>query len=178
MKKAYIFRGSPASGKSTLTELLIKQFKSKTALLELDTFRWGFHYTNRNIEDISEEEHAFAYQNLLLLLENYCKNGQYDLVIEGLFSWSEDSSHGNIQDILAILKQYGFDFKIFLLSADYDVLWDQNLKRDYSVPKDEFKKLYNHVMKEVGPGEIVINLNHKSPEETLDDILRSIEREI
>lgn len=169
-KQAYIFRGSPASGKGTLTELLIKEFKAKTALLELDTFRWGFHYINRKIEDISDEEHTFAYQNFLLLLENYCKNGRYNLLIEGLFSWNVNCPHGNVQDIVKILKHYNFDFRIFLLSADFDVLWDRNLKREYSVPKDEFSELYDFVTQEVRSEEIVINVSERNPQETLDEI--------
>jgi hypothetical protein len=171
MKKiAYIFRGPPASGKGTITELLIKELKGKTALLELDTFRWGFHYINRKIADIPDEEHAFAYQNLLLLLENYCKNGQYNLVVEGLFSWNPDCPHGNIQDILRIMKRHNFDTRIFLLSGDFSTLWDRNLKREYSVPEDEFKELYNFVMKETRPEETVISVNGKSPQEILDEI--------
>lgn len=169
-KQAYIFRGSPASGKGTLTELLIKEFKAKTALLELDTFRWGFHYNNRKIEDVSNEEHAFAYQNLLLLLENYCRNGQYNLVIEGLFSWNINCPHGNVQGLVKILKRYNFKFKIFLLSADFDELWNRNLKREYSVPKGEFSELYDFVMGEIRPEEVVIDVSDKNPKETLEKI--------
>ena len=62
-KTIYIFRGSPASGKGTITNEFIKQIPGKVALLELDKFRWGFHLKNRKIVDITEDEHQLAYKN-------------------------------------------------------------------------------------------------------------------
>ncbi len=86
-KKIYIFRGSPASGKGTITEEFIKQLDGKIAFLELDNFRWGFHLKNRVVADIGQKEHLLAYKNFLSVLEYYLSDGSYTLVIEGLFSW-------------------------------------------------------------------------------------------
>lgn len=173
-KEAYIFRGSPASGKGTITELLIKEFTSKTALLELDTFRWGFHYTNRKIADISNDEHAFAFNNLLSLLDNYSKNGQYNLIIEGLFSWSEHCPHGTMQKVIEVLNRNNFKYKMFLLSGELETLLDRNAKREYSVPREEFQELYDYVMEEKRPKEIIIDVTHKNPQETLQEIKKHI----
>jgi len=157
-KKAILLRGAPASGKSTLSHQLVKCFEEKAALIDLDTFRWHFHLTNRSIHDITPEEHAFAYQNLLTLLENYAKNGSYHLVVEGLFSWNESSQHGNVGQIVELFKAYSFEANLFLLSAPKKTLWERNVKREYTVPQEEFDTLYEEVMSSTNPEkEVVIN---------------------
>lgn len=171
MRKAYVFRGSPSSGKGTLTERFIKLIPGKVSLLELDTFRWGFHKWNRRIpDDFTDEDHQLAYENFLTVLENYCKNGKYNLVIEGLFAWDKKSPHGNMQDIIALLKKYDFDYKLFLLYGDKEVLWERNTKREYAVPKDEFEMLYHNVMDKIGDEEIKVNVGSMTINETVDFI--------
>lgn len=168
MKKiAYVFRGSPASGKGTLTNAFIKLVPGKVAYLELDTFRWGFHLRNRTPQDFSEEEHQFAYENFLLMLENYCKNGNYTLVIEGLFSPHVKGAHGNMEDVVNILEKYGFEYKTILLSADYDTLMQRNRERAYVVPDDEFRNLYDYVMTGSVEGEYRIDVSG-TIEETME----------
>lgn len=169
-KKAYIFRGAPASGKGTITKLFMQNLPGKVALLELDTFRWEFHSHIRKIQDITDEEHRFAYENFLLMLERYCQNGQYTLVIEGLFSWDTDSPHGNMQDILKILHTYKFTCFPFVLSAGEESLWKRNEEREYVVPRKEFDALYHNVMHKIGEEERVIDVTNHTPEETLKAI--------
>lgn len=176
MKKAYIFRGSPASGKTTLTKKYIKQFSGKCALLELDTFRWNFHLTNREICEVSLEEHYFAYKNFLMMLESYCKNETYDLVIEGLFAFDKKSPHGNMQEIMYILNKYNYKYEAFVLMADFETLWNRNLKRDYSVPRDEFIDLYNNVVEKIGKNEIIIDVGQTTPRESLVRVINFIKK--
>jgi tRNA uridine 5-carbamoylmethylation protein Kti12 len=165
--KAYVFRGAPASGKGTITKELIKLIPSKVAYLELDEFRWGFHLNNRKIEDITEDEHKLAYDNFLSVLENYCKNGNYNLVIEGLFSWKEHGVNGNMDDIVGILEKYNFDYTTFFLKADLNTLWERNSNRKHIVPADEFRGLYDYVgVFEVGK-ETLVDVNKNSLNETL-----------
>lgn len=171
-KTAYIFRGPPASGKGTLTKLFMQHLKGKVALLELDTFRWEFHSHVRAISDVTNDEHQFAYENFLLILERYCKKGDYTIVIEGLFSWNTPSPHGNMQDILKILKKYGFTYESFVLSADRDTLWERNSKRDYVVPHEEFDELYDTVMQATGDEEQLIDVTAQSPEETVRGLMK------
>ena len=166
--KAYVFRGSPASGKGTITAEFIKKLPGKVAKLELDQFRWGFHLWNRNVSDVTEDEHAFAYQHFLSSLELYCKNGSYTLVVEGLFSWDTPGPHGNMRDILAIFKKYNVEHKIFLLYADYDTLWSRNQKRNYAVPEAEFRQLYDYVMQKKSEEEIQIEVLKQSVSEIVD----------
>lgn len=170
MRKAYVIRGAPASGKGTLSKKFVKLIEGKIAYLELDTFRWGFHTENREVKDITEDEHQFAYNNFLLMLEAYCKNGDYDLVIEGLFSWNEHGPHGNMQDIIKIIRKYRFDHRVFFLSANLETLWERNLSREYSVPREEFKQLYDYVGKHQEKKEILIDVDNKTPEEAVSDI--------
>lgn len=171
-KVAYIFRGAPASGKGTISHEFIKKLTGKVAYLELDALRWGFHLVNRKVEDIGEDEHQLSYENFLSLLENYCRNGSYTLVIEGLFSWDTPSPHGNIQDLLAILEHYNFKTYIFYLKADIKTLWQRNLKREYSVPEKEFNSLYKHITQKVGNSEIVIDTSHMQ----IDEVLKTLEQ--
>ncbi len=174
-KTAYIFRGAPASGKGTLTKEFMKLLPDKVVYLELDALRWGFHLINRDVHDIEEEEHHLSYQNFLSLLENYCKNGQYTIVIEGLFSWDVPSAHGNMQDILSILNQYQYENKLFYLQADYETLWERNTKRDYQVPLEEFNKLHHHVTQKVSDSEIVIDVQNRTVEECIKELGNHIE---
>ncbi|MCA9350938.1 hypothetical protein KC874_04585 [Candidatus Saccharibacteria bacterium] len=167
-KKIYIFRGSPASGKGTITEEFIKQLDGKIAFLELDNFRWGFHLKNRVVADIGQKEHLLAYKNFLSVLENYLSDGSYTLVIEGLFSWRVAGPHGNMQDIISLATKYNYNYYPILLYADFETLWNRNLQRDYSVPIDEFKQLYSYVMDAQSEEEIKINVDDKSVQESVD----------
>ena len=163
--KAFIFRGAPASGKGTATKEFVKMIPGKVALLELDNFRWGFHLCERKVKDVTEEEHSFAYKNFLLMLESYCKNGNYTLVIEGLFSWNKKGAHGNMSEIIKILEKYGFEYRTFYLKADRDVLWERNAKRKYVVPVDEFEDLYNYVGEGLPEKEVVLDVEKNGIDE-------------
>ncbi len=173
-KKIYIFRGSPASGKGTITDEFIKQVPGKVALLELDKFRWGFHFKNRKITDITEDDHQLAYNNFLSVLENYLNNGDYTIVIEGLFSWDTLGAHGNMQDLLKLANKYDYQSIPILLHASKDILWERNKKRDYSVPKEEFDELYSYVMKETSDQEIKIDVGRYSVSETVSELKKYI----
>ena len=166
-KTIFIFRGAPASGKKTITEEFVKRIKGEVAFFELDKFRWGFHNVNRNIEEITNDEHQFAYENYLAVLENYLRNGTYTIVTEGSFSWDSSSPHGNVQDILKIANQYDYSIKNILLYAEKDILWERNLKRDYVVPKDEFDVLYENVMQKESKKEERVDVGKNTIEESV-----------
>lgn len=168
MKNIYIFRGSPASGKGTITKAFLREVSGKIAFLELDTFRWGFHLINRVVSEVTEKEHQLAYDNYLAVLENYLRDGTYTIVTEGLFSWAAPSPHGCMQDILELCKQYGYHVYPVLLSANYQTLWERNLAREYSVPEAEFKLLYEHVMQEWSAEEVVIDVGVNTVAQTVN----------
>lgn len=172
MKKVFIFRGSPASGKSTITKEFLKFIPGKVAFLELDTFRWGFHLINRKISEITPEDHKVAYQNYLSVLENYLRDGSYTIVTEGLFSWGTPSPHGNIQDILSLCEKYDRPYQSIVFAADREILWIRNLEREYSVPEGEFNELYNHVMREVSDSELTLDVGNNSITDSIEILKR------
>jgi predicted kinase len=167
-KKIFIFRGSPASGKGTITQELIKQIPGKIALLELDKFRWSFHLVNRAVPDVTYDEHTLAYNNLLSVLENYLKDGSYTIIVEGLFSWNTPGPHGNMQDILNLCAKQDYKPVPILLYADKEILWERNLNRKYSVPKIEFNELYDYVMNDTSDHELKIDVS-------INDVVSTIE---
>ena len=173
-KKIFIFRGSPASGKGTVTKEFIKELPGKITFLELDNFRWGFHLKNRNVSDISHEEHELAYVNFLAILENYLRNGNYTIVVEGLFSWSTPGPHGNMQDLLKLCTKHNYQSIPILLYADKKILWRRNQKRDYVVPKDEFDELYNYVMYEISDDELRIDVGANDISDTIEILKKYI----
>lgn len=170
-KCAYVLRGSPASGKSTITALLLKRLQGRVATLELDSFRWSYHLKPREISEITDDEHLLAFSNFLSVLENYCANGTYTLLLEGLFAWAKASPHGNMKDILECLRRYGFHLVLVRLEAPLEVLWQRNLKRNYVVPRLEFEELFANVMEDSGIEERKIDVSNLSEEDTLEQIL-------
>jgi predicted kinase len=162
MKQVYIFRCSPASGKSTLAKEFAKLIPGKVAFLELDTFRWGFHLVNRDITEVAVTEHQLAYSNYLSVLENYLADGRYTIVTEGLFSWNAESPHGSTKDIIALCEKYSRTYQSIVLSASPETLWHRNSEREYSVPKEEFEELYNHVTHEVSDTEFLLDVDSNS----------------
>lgn len=71
MKKAYIFRGAPASGKGTLTKEFAKLVPLPVALIEQDMFRWGIHLVGRKVPEVTEAEHALAFRSMPAVYEEY-----------------------------------------------------------------------------------------------------------
>ena len=171
----YIFRGSPASGKGTLVPEFCKLLDSPVALIEQDTFRWGFHLIGRNVPDVQDEEHMFAHKNTLMLYEQYAKNDQYTVVIEGLFTWDNAaSSQGAAAELMAIAKKYDRPYKSIVLTADKEELLRRNATRPYSVPNDEFETLYKNIYQKIDASEIVIDSSGKDTQQTLQDLQRVV----
>ncbi len=171
MGQAYIFRGPPAAGKGTLVYRFAEKLDGKVAYLDLDVFRWGFHLIGRPIEDVSVSEHRFAFDNLLVLLERYCKRQEYTLVVDGLFTWDDQtSSEGNVQAIIRILDGSGYAHRNILLTAAKEELEARNRQREHAVPSVEFNKLYQGVMGKIGPNEITVDSTGQTPDQTLLEI--------
>jgi hypothetical protein len=171
MKKAYIFRGPPASGKNTILKPFVRSLSNPAALLELDVFRWDFHFWNLRVEDITEEYHHFAYHNFLRMVEEYARFGKFDLVLEGLFSWNIPSSQGAVSEILPLLQRNGYSVTSILLTAEKETLWYRNQRREYVVPRAEFDLLYRHVMETVDPSEVVID----STDQKIDQMIEIVQ---
>ncbi len=169
----YIFRGGPASGKGTITKEFCKLLGQPTALIQQDNLRWNFHLVGREIPDVTDKEHRFANSNTLMLFEEYLKNGSYNIVVEGLFTWNDkQSSQGTAIDYKNTAEKHGYKPILILLKADKTVLQQRNQARDYSVPDQEFDQLHSNVYGLVGDDEIVID----STEMTIQQTLMQLER--
>lgn len=164
----YIFRGAPATGKGTIVPEFCKLLPKPVALISQDDLRWGFHLIGRTVSDISDDEHYFANRNTEMLYKQYLKDGKYTIVIEGLFTWDdESSSQGSAKNLSQIARESGFNVKNILLKADKDVLLTRNANREYSVPLDEFNVLYDNIYGKVDVCETIIDSTNQSPEATL-----------
>jgi predicted kinase len=167
----FIFRGAPSSGKGTLVPMFAKRLPMPVALIEQDKLRWGFHLIGRDVKDITEEEHRFAFKNTLLIYEAYLESGDYNIVLEGLFTWDDTSaSQGNCMQLIELAEQYNFSYKVILLKAEKKELLQRNAKREYSVPLEEFNMLYDKIYFKIGPEEIQIDSTGRSIEQVLSDI--------
>jgi len=164
----YVFRGSPAAGKSTLVPQFCELLPSPVALIGHDTLRWGFHKVHRAYAEVGDHEHLFAFNNLLVLLDQYLQKEEYTVAVEGLFTWNDyESSQGNMQQIMDVAAACGKTCVSIVLKADREELERRNAERSYSVPDDEFDALYTNVYKQIGAEEIIINTTGEKPEESL-----------
>jgi predicted kinase len=168
LKKIFILRGSPASGKGTISKEFMKKIPGKVVYLEEDNFRWGFHFINRTVPEVTDDEHALAYKNHLDVLKNYLEDGSYTIVTEGVFSWNTHGPHGCVQDILDLAKKFDFEAHPVFLSANYEILWERNRKRKYVVPEEEFKMLYDYVTSEQSDKELKIDVTTNSVESSVE----------
>lgn len=173
--RVYIIRGAPASGKGTLASEFAKLLPMPVALIEQDKLRWGFHLIGRTVADITKDEHELANQNTTLLYEQYLKAGKYNIVVEGLFTWdNQDSSEGNVSELIGLAQKYGFGCTSIVLRADKAELLRRNAARKYTVPMNEFNELYNGVYSKIDLSEIVVDSTNQTPEATLGSLKKLI----
>ncbi|HET9850085.1 MAG TPA: AAA family ATPase [Candidatus Saccharimonadales bacterium] len=173
--KVYIFRGAPASGKGTVVPPFARQLPKPITLIEQDKLRWGLHLIGRNIEDVTEEEHYFAFRNTLLLYEEYLKVRKYNIVLEGLFTWDDVvASQGNCKDLIGLAGLYNVPWKSIVLIAEKEELLRRNAARPYATPPEEFETLYNNIYSKIDPQEIVIDSSGKTPEQTLAELTQKL----
>lgn len=164
----YIFRGAPATGKGTIVPEFCKLLPKPVAFISQDVLRWGFHLIGRKVSEVTDDEHILANKNTEMLYEQYLKNGNYTIVIEGLYTWSnEASSQGSVKKLLEMAKNYGFNVKSIVLKADKDELLARNAAREYAVPLDEFEALYENVYSTIDDSEIIIDSTGQTPNETI-----------
>ncbi len=80
MKDFIFIAGAPGIGKSTLAKLL--QGRLGTPMFE---FGWipEFRYTGEK-EILYEEEESIAFENLTMVLQNYCKHGFKNIIVTDL----------------------------------------------------------------------------------------------
>lgn len=168
MKTVYIFRGAPAAGKGTVVPKFCELLPQPVVLISQAVLRWDFHSIGRKISDIDDTEHELANRNTEMLYEQYLKDGRYNIVLEGSFTWDDERSiQGNVKKLLELAHYYGFNARNVVLKADKKELLKRNVKRPYAVPVDVFEMLYK-VYEDIDSSEIVIDSTSQSPKETLE----------
>lgn len=174
-KIVYIFRGSPASGKTSLTKQLAKMLPKPVALLEQDYFRWGIHNFIKPKSKILHSEHKIADNNFMTILKEYLKNEAHTIIIDGPFTWdTEELGYVNSKKINKVANDYGYKCINILLRADKNILVKRNAKRKYSVPKKVFDEMYQIVYKKIDNKELVIDSTKLSKKETLDTLINKL----
>ncbi len=99
----------------------------------------------------------------MLLFEQYLKDGGYDLVLEGLFTWDNaNSNQGDAKHLIDMAQNYGFKATSIVLRAEKEELLRRNSERQYSVPNDGFEELYNNIYQTVDPSEAIVGSTKKS----------------
>jgi predicted kinase len=164
----YIFRGAPATGKGTVVPEFCKLLPKPIAFISQDVLRWDFHLIGREVSEVTEDEHTFANKNTELLFEQYLKHGGYTIVVEGLYTWdNETPSQGSTKRLTELAKSYGFNVKNIVLKADKEELLARNDARPYSVPLEELNRLYDKIYNTIDDSEIVIDSTGQTTEETI-----------
>ncbi|NCU37940.1 hypothetical protein EOL96_02680 [Candidatus Saccharibacteria bacterium] len=175
--RVFVFRGAPASGKGTVVPVFAKTLQKPAALIEQDRLRWGFHLIGREVHEITPDEHRFAYENTLLLFERYLKSNNYNIIVEGLFTYDDNrSNQGSVTDLQEIANRYNYNVTSIVLRADKDTLRERNNKRAYTVSSDEFNDLYESIYKKIGAEELVIDTTTLSINQTIAKILTATKR--
>lgn len=174
--KVYIFRGSPLSGKSTLAPAFSSLLPKPVAGIRHDMLRWDIHRLDRHFTEVSSEEHRFAFENLVMLFEQYLKKGTYNIVIEGLFTWNNpESDQGDVKTLIELAERYNMSCKSIVLKADKEKLLERNAARPQQVPDDEFNTLHDNIYGTIDPSEIVIDTTNEDVDETLSRLKTEIE---
>lgn len=137
-------------------------------MLIQDTFRWEIHRGSRPVESVAADEHHFAFGNLLKLISSYGENGEYDLLIDGVFTWNDTRSvQGNVGQIVDTLEPYKFDCSSVVLTAAKGILQDRNRARSYTVPPAEFDALYEGAYATVDASEFIVDTTHLTEAESM-----------
>jgi predicted kinase len=171
-KNVYAFRGSPASGKTTISALFCETLPRPMTFLRHDLFRWELHTHGRTVPEVSEADHALAFEVLVGAYQTYLRRGRHPIVAEGVFTYDDPaSSQGNVEELRVLAEEYGYTFTSIVLSAAKDVILTRNAARSYSVPRDEFELLYGGVYGTVGSNEAVVDSTTLTVPQTLDQVL-------
>jgi predicted kinase len=166
----YLFRGAPASGKTTMAHEFGRSLGVPVALLIQDTWRWGIHTIGREGGHIGKHEHRLADENMFLLLKQYLKNGNYIVIVEGSFTWdTEELSHINGKIMAELAQEYGYEFSSIVLKSSLNSLLRRNASntRMTKVPTDAVKKMSETVYRKIDPQEHVVDSTGKTVKQTL-----------
>ena len=174
-KTVYIFRGAPASGKTTLTRLLARRLPKPVATLEQDYFRWGIHNFSKPKSKVLHKEHLLADRNLIKIFREYLKDGSYTIIIDGPFTWDTDElGYINSRKLINVAKAYGYKCINIVLKADRKELIKRNNARKYTVPIKIFNEMYDVLYKKIDKSEIIFDTTDKTKTQSINMIMNKL----
>jgi len=174
-KTVYIFRGAPASGKTTLSRSLARKLPKPVATLEQDYFRWGIHNFSKPKSKVLHGEHILADRNLISIFRGYLKDGNYTIILDGPFTWDTDElGYINSRKLIDIANSYGYKCINIILKADAKELIKRNAKRKYAVPIKVFNEMYDVLYKKIDKSEIIFDTTNKTKTQSIKMIVREL----
>ena len=164
MKNLIVIAGAPGSGKSTLASSL----KEKLDSTWIDYGKFREFHLDRDWKKANDKEEQLAFENLLLVVKNYLKHGYKNVIVDDLRDF-------RIQQIPKEFKEG--DYIIISLVLD-----DVELEKRITTRNDGWKNVpdaqaWNNALKDraILSNEYKIDTTHKTPEETLKEVLRLLE---
>ncbi|MAG76048.1 MAG: hypothetical protein CL811_04730 [Colwelliaceae bacterium] len=171
--KLIIIRGSPATGKTTLAQSIIKHYKknlkNKVALLTLDEFKWVMTAH----EERDRKDFEISFKNYLFSLENYLKQG-YIIVTEDCFVKKYEDKSTDILKAIKLAKKYEAKTKLILLKGNWDTVIKINKLRPMVIPKNDLRDTYNKVYSYSLPREEIIEIDKKTTAKILKEAINLI----
>lgn len=163
-KFVLVIRGPPASGKTTIVELLKKKIKKKLVFIDRDDIR----HLVVDYSVKSKEEFNLANKNVCDLLNNFLKEDYFVIIIEVFNTLS------HIEDIKKVAKNNNSKFLCVSLTAPLEVLKERQINRDQDIPfgLEGLVKVYEKYSTKNFPG-LVIDAT-KEKDEIVKEILKNI----
>ena len=168
--KIILIRGSPATGKTTLSKNLAKQINGKVSVLSLDEFKWIMTaHVPRDKNDFQ-----IAFDNYLFCLDNYLKKG-YTVICEDAWVQKLEDKSTDINSVLELAKKYDVKINQILLKGSFDTVKHINTLRPMVIPEDELKEMYDKVYSINMVDEKIIEIEGKNPNEILNEVLLNLD---
>ena len=161
MKHLLIMRGPSGAGKSTVTKIIRKKLKGKTAVLCSDPFYHGIC--------IREQNKDVIYGALYLLTGHYLKNG-YNVILEGVLS-SRKNKKLRIDKFKRLGKRLGAKVTMVYLNIDVKTAVKRRKRKEYVMTPSYVKKIHAMSIISKHKNDYEIDVTGKTPRHIANKII-------
>ena len=161
MKRLIILRGPSGAGKTTVTKIIRKKLKGKTAVLCSDPFYHGIC--------IREQNKDVVYGALYLLTGHYLKNG-YNVILEGVLS-SKKNKKLRIDKFKRLGKRYGARVTMFYLNVDVRTAVKRRKRKEYVMTPRYVKKIHSMSIVSKHKDDYEVDVKGKTPRKIANEIM-------
>ncbi len=168
MQRLIIFRGAPASGKTTLAKSF-RNFQMKTVWLKIDNFKDFFG-------EETEEQLLYAYRTSLPVLQYLLKNG-LSVVMDGIF---RDVHLDILRQATQEAQKRNIPVKVFQLTCSLQTLLERDTQRVEAtnyirrpIGNDTLQEIYDNIKKNPYEGAIILNTEQLSQTQCIERIIDS-----